>query len=314
MKGDATTCPNCGGSVIMDANGKSGVCMQCGHKVKVSGRGFSYSFGTKGGLGFSFGMKSGGNDEVDTDDAPSSPAFKPSSRSLSEALSYWTGYAEGMGKDEAKELYGTIAEEIASGLYSDAEENVPLNGIMHLCDVIDDKFDESDGEEYCDFYVAVYKKAFEMLSELGDSPDLPYHLSGFMILSLAAGGRYASIECQRDMFASMSDDISNLVDDIDDDYCSDAEFNGCADFFDMVVSQIDSALRSVSESELERLTEYWIRSDMGGIRDSLLYAREADSNAREAGLFGASKYKNKRKEHISAYVNGYFEPLRNGLC
>lgn len=311
---DNTTCPNCGGSVVMDANGKSGVCMRCGHKVKVSGKGFSYSFGSKGGLGFSFGMKSDGNDEDETDEVPSTPVFRPSGKSLSEALSYWTGCAERMGKEEAKGVYGTMAEEIAGGLYSDADENVQLNGIMHLCDVMDDKFDEGDGNEYSDFYVAVYRKAFEILSTLRDSPDLPYHLSGFMILSLATGSRYASIECQKHMFTSMSKDISSLDDEIDWDDSSDTDFTGCASFFDMVVSQIDSALRSVSESDLERLTDYWSRSDMSGIANSLLNAREADANARNAGLFGASKYKNQRKEHLSAYVSGYFEPLKNGLC
>ncbi len=325
MLGNKKVCPNCGGPIQADDDGKTGVCTRCGQKIKLTGKGIlSYGFGSNG-LSFSFSTSSSSSgeqdDAEDVEEVPFRSTFTPSGKSLSEALGYWNGTAGVMSKEDAKESYSAIVEEIAGSLFSDIDENVPVDQIVRLSDVMDSKFDESDGEEYSDFYIAVHNKALEDLSGLTDSPDLPYHLSGLMVLSMIVGSRYTSIRYQRDLFSSMSDNLRTIsggmdaaLFDDDDTTDNENEIWGCINFLDMIVSKIDSALRSYSEQDLARLADYWRSENMSGAMNCLLTAREADCNANNAGLFGASKFKNQRKESLSAYVDTYFEPLKKGYC
>ncbi len=323
MLGNKKVCPDCGGPIQVDDDGKTGVCTRCGQKIKLTKKGIlSFGFGPNG-LGFSYSSSSSsGQDEAeDTEDVPFRSTFTPSGKSLSEALGYWNGTAGVMSKEEAKESYGTIVEEVAGSLFSDIDENVPVDQIMRLSEVMDGKFDGSDGEGYSDFYIAVCNKALEDLSGLTDSPNFPHHISGFMILSMVVGGRYTSIKHQRDIFSSMSDNLRDIVGEMDvalfdDDETprGESEIWECINFLDMIVSKIDSELRSYSEPDLDRLADYWRTESMSESMNCLLDAREADYNANNSGLFGSSKFKNQRKESLSAYLDAYFEPLKKGYC
>lgn len=239
---------------------------------------------------------------------------------LSEALPYWTKSAENMSGEQAGELHGIMADAIADTLFSKEEDVVPLAALLDLSAEMDDKL-EGDGET-ADFLLEVIGHVIDKLGENTGSPEITYPLTGLMIVSMGVSARYGSIIEHRDIFSRISEGLASIRDGMSRISFSDSgivnknrdEVNRCVSFLDMIVAEIDRAMSSHTEEEVDRLTGYWVRSDTIMLTDRLLSAREADFELGDAGFLSVSKYKNQRKEGLRGYVDLYFEPLNRDLC
>lgn len=331
-------CPNCNGSIQLDEDKEFGFCMHCGHRIVLADANIGNNrLAQVKRLKEALDVKASGRNrneivslcdriiELDPKD-PDAWYYKGlyvmEDGILSEALAYWIKSAQCMSYEQASQLREIMADAIADTLFSEGEDEIPLTKLLSLSATMDEKLEKEDDEVPVDFFLDVINKILEKISENTDSPDITYPLTGAMIVIMAISARYGSILDHRELFSQISDEFASIRDRMSRFSLSDPglinenrdQIKRCISFLKMIVAEIDRAMSSHTEDEVDRLNDYWIQDGSLMLMDSLLSARKADFDLSDAGVLSISKYRNQRKEGLRNYVDLYFEPLSRNLC
>ncbi len=331
-------CPNCNGSIQLDEDREFGFCMHCGHRIVLAGSDIGNNrYAQLKRLKTTLDVKAQGRNqneiiklcdriiELDPNDSDAwyyKGLYALQDGIVSEALPYWTKSVEGMCKEEARELQNIMVEAVADALFSDVEDNIPLLSLLSLCVEMDNKTQFTPDEEPGDFLAELIDKMLEETINLEDSPTIQYHVSAITIVLMSIVSRFGSIIVNRNVLSAIAEVLTEIRDDMSRISFSDSglinrdrdEVSRNIAFIKRVVSEIDHAMESHTEEEVERLSNYWVEQEMSDFMDYLLEARSADIELASAGIMSASKYKKERNEKIQAFLDTYFEPLKKGLC
>ncbi len=331
-------CPNCNGNIQLDEDKEFGFCMHCGHRIVLAGSDIGNNrYAQIKRLKTTLDVKAQGRNqseivqlcdriiELDPNDSEAwyyKGLYALQDGVVSEALPYWTKAVEGMSKEEARELQPIMVEAVASALFSDTEDGIPLISLLSLCAEMSDKTEFTDDDESCDFLVELIDEMVDETSELKDPSTIQYHVSAITIVLMSFVSRFGSIVLCREIFATIAESLTEIRNGMSRISLSNSslinrdrdEVSRNIAFISRLVSEFDRAIGPHTEEELIRLCDYWVEQDMTDLMNYLLEARVADIELMNATIMSISKYKTERSAKIQAYLDTYFEPLKKGLC